>query len=103
MKTVLILSKSNVAGKRYNVRIYEDGIYKRSINFGSSDYDNFTIHKDEKRKERYINRHSKNEDWNTINAGSLSRYLLWNKDTLRESIYDFQKRFDVKIRLQPIK
>jgi hypothetical protein len=97
MKTILVLNRSKKQGKRFNVKIFEDGLFKRSIDFGSSEHENYTMHKDNKRKENYINRHSRNEDWNTINAGSLARFLLWNKKTLGDSILDFQKRFDVKI------
>lgn len=46
--------------------------------FGSAGMSDYTINKDDKRKELYINRHKKNEDWTSINPGSLSRYILWN-------------------------
>lgn len=56
----------------------------------------YTIHKDPERKKRYIIRHKKNEHWNDpITAGSLSRYVLWNKPSLRESIKDYKKRFNL--------
>jgi Family of unknown function (DUF5754) len=96
MTTKLILSNSRAKGKRYRVQIYEDGKYVRLINFGSIYHENYTIHKDLARKKRYINRHKK-EDWSKINAGSLSRYILWNKPSLKASIKDFEKRFGVKI------
>ena len=58
---------------------------------GASDY---TIHKDDERKERYINRHKKNEDWNNIyTAGFWSRWILWNKPSISESIRDTNNRF----------
>ena len=31
-----------------------------------------------------------------MTAGSLSRYVLWNKPTLRGSISDYRKRFQLK-------
>ena len=69
----------------------------KKIHFGS-DMENYTIHKDDKRKERYIARHNNSrEDWTKINPGALSRYILWNKPTIRESIKDFEKRFNIKI------
>lgn len=49
---------------------------------------------DEERKERYLTRHKKNENWNDpTSAGALSRYVLWNKPTLRASISDFKSKF----------
>jgi hypothetical protein len=54
----------------------------------------FTIHKDEARKERYLNRHRKNEHWDKPDTpGALSRYILWNKKTLKASVRDYKKRF----------
>jgi len=54
----------------------------------------FTKHKDTKRKKRYLSRHKKRENWNNyMTAGSLSRWILWNKPTLRESIEDYKKKF----------
>lgn len=68
----------------------------KKIHFGSSDYQDFTIHKDPERKQRYINRHQKRENWGKsgINtAGFWSRWLLWNKPTIKESYDDIKKRF----------
>ena len=91
--TVIYLSNSTKPEKRYMVQIGD-----KIIHFGSSQHENFTIHKDEKRKQNYISRHAKNEDWNDIySAGFWSRWLLWNKPTLRESIKDIQRNFGVKI------
>ena len=50
----------------------------------------------EKVKKAYIARHKKNENWNdALTAGSLSRFILWNKPTLNASIKDFKTRFKV--------
>lgn len=92
----LVLNYSLAKGKRYVVRMFKNNEYIRLINFGSSEHENYTMHRDDKRKELYINRHRK-EDWGKISAGSLSRYLLWNKKTLNESIKDYENKFQVKI------
>lgn len=66
------------------------------VHFGAKGYDDYTTHKDEKRKELYIKRHEKNENWNNpITPGSLSRWILWNLPTLEASIKDFKKRFSL--------
>jgi hypothetical protein len=70
------------------------------IHFGSSQHENYTIHKNNERKRLYILRHSKNENWNDIfSPGFWSRWLLWNKPTLRESIKDIERNFGVKIKM----
>ena len=68
------------------------------IQFGSPEYENFTMHKDEGRKRLYIIRHQKNENWNDITTpGFWSRWILWNLPSLTASISDTEKRFDIKI------
>jgi len=73
----------------------------KTINFGAKGMSDFTIHKDKKRKERYIKRHSgMGEDWNDPEtAGFWSRWILWNLPSLKASINDTEKRFDIKIHL----
>jgi hypothetical protein len=61
---------------------------------GASGYSDFTIHKDEQRKQRYINRHKTNEIWSNSGidtAGFRSRWLLWNKPTTKENYMDIKK------------
>ena len=49
---------------------------------------------DEERKQRYLDRHRARENWNDfMSAGSLSRWILWNRPTLRASISYYKKRF----------
>jgi hypothetical protein len=71
---------------------FDDGT---KTHFGAKGMSDFTKNKDEERKERYIARHKVNEDWtDPTKAGTLSRFLLWNKPTLEASIADFKKRFN---------
>ena len=86
----IVISPSDKKDKKYEARI--DG--KKSIHFGSKGMSDFTIHKDAERKERYLKRHSKNEDWtNPLTAAFYATNLLWNKETLAESIRDTNRRF----------
>ena len=56
------------------------------MSFGVAGYSDYTKHKDDERKKKYIERHKKNKNWNRPEtAGYLSRYILWNKPTLKES------------------
>ena len=67
----------------------------KKVYFGQASASDFTIHKDEERKQRYINRHKKNESkfWNKSGIDTSScwaRYLLWEKPTIKES-YEYIK------------
>ena len=68
---------------------------KKTIHFGDNRYQDYTQHHDNKRRELYILRHQKNEDFeNPETAGSLSRYILWGDSTdLQKNIRAFKKRF----------
>ena len=83
--------------KKYDAHFYDEINGKTKIvSFGAAGYSDFTKHKDEARKKRYMMRHSSNEDWNNpLTPGALSRWILWNKPTLKTSIADFKKRFKI--------
>ena len=86
----VIVKKSSKSDKKYDAII--DG--KKKISFGAAGYSDYTIHKDDDRKHRYIKRHKNNENWNNPKtAGFYAKNLLWNKNTLRKSIDDINKRF----------
>ena len=83
----VILTKSTRAGKKYAVRVGN-----KTIHFGAMGYEDFTTHKDPKRKGKYLARH-RHEDWDDpTTAGFWARHLLWNKDTLYGAIQDLKKR-----------
>lgn len=66
------------------------------IHFGSKGSQTFLDHLDEVKKENYIKRHQVREDWtNPYKAGTLARYILWNKPTIKASIADYKKRFNL--------
>lgn len=90
--------KSSTKGKKYTAVFYDkDQKEIDRTDFGAKGYSDYTIHKDPERKERYLKRHKKNEDWNDfLSAGSLSRYILWNLPTLEESFKDYLQKFDLE-------
>lgn len=95
MKMVI---EKGTAKKKWKAIFYDDkGKRIKTIQFGSKGMSDFTINKDKERKQRYLDRHRKRENWNDpMTAGALSRWLLWNKPTLESSIKDFKKRFKLK-------
>ena len=74
--------------------VFEKNGKQKITHFGSFGMSDFTKHKDPERKKRYLARHTKRENWNDpVSAGSLSKYILWNKTSLRASIDDYKKHF----------
>ena len=74
---------------------------ENTIHFGQAGADDYTITKNPIQKDRYILRHSgMGEDWEKsgiYSAGFWSRYLLWNKPSIIESIKDIENKFKIKI------
>ena len=84
--------KSDKPDKKYYIITNKN----KKVYFGAAGMSDYTIHKDEARKQRYMNRHQKNENWNDINtAGAWSRWLLWNKPSIRASYSDIKSRFNL--------
>jgi len=52
-------------------------IGNKKIHFGSPNGFTFIDGATEKTKQNYLKRHSVNEDWSKVNAGSLSKNILW--------------------------
>ena len=70
----------------------------KKIYFGAAGMSDFTKHKDKARKQRYIDRHKKNETWTESGietTGFWSRWLLWNKPTIKESYQYIKNRFKI--------
>ena len=80
--------------KKYKAVFRLDSGRTKTIHFGAKGYEDYTMHHDKERKRRYLQRHAAREDFtNPLTAGALSRWILWNKPTLRASIDDFCRRF----------
>lgn len=91
MKAYLIKLKNDK--KKYAVYIGD-----KVIKFGDSNYSDFTQHKDNVRKNRYLLRHYKKENWNDPQtAGFWATNLLWNKPTIKQSIDDINSRYKIKV------
>ncbi len=92
------IKPSTTKTKKWTAVFFKDGKKVKTIQFGSKGMSDYTIHGDDKRKQRYLDRHKKNENWNDpMTAGALSRWILWNKKTIKSSISDYLKRFKLKI------
>ena len=79
-KMEVVLTKPKKPDKKYDARI--DG--NKTVSFGQKGASNFTKHKHPDRTDRYIDRHTNNEDWTKScakTAGFYSKHVLWNKPT----------------------
>jgi hypothetical protein len=96
LKEVIKLSRSEKPDKKFKVNV---GL--KTIHFGAKGMSDYTINRDPERKRLYISRHKARENWSKSGiqtAGFWSRWLLWNKPSLDESILDIEKRFRVSIK-----
>ncbi len=98
---VAYLTKLMGKRQKYEVRLFkhhnDELVHISTIKFGASGYGDYTLGTSDEQKKSYIARHERNEDWTKTGystAGFWSRWLLWNKRTISESISDIEKRFD---------
>jgi hypothetical protein len=90
------IKRSHRPDKKWDAVFEKEG-KEKVVSFGAKGYSDFTKHKDVTRKARYIKRHSgMGEHWNKPDTpGALSRWILWNKPSLKGSLRDFRKRFNI--------
>ena len=92
------IKKSTRDGKKFMAVFKNKNSNKtKTIHFGQEGASDFTKHKDTKRRSRYLKRHKKRENWNKCDtAGSLSRWILWNKTSRKSSENSFKNKFKLK-------
>ena len=89
---------STRTSKKYMAVFTLDNDRTRTVHFGSAGASDYTQHRDPVRKQRYLARHAPREDWNNpMTTGALSRWILWNKQTLHSSVHDYALRFDLTL------
>jgi hypothetical protein len=93
-----ILKKSTNSKKKYMVILYDGDKKIKTIHFGATGYQDYTTHKDDERKKRYIKRHRARENHNNYKtAGFWALHILWNKKTIASSIKDIKKNYNINI------
>ena len=99
MPTTIVISKSDKPDKKLKAQINN-----KTIHFGQQGASDYTIHKDTDRRQRYIDRHRKHEDWTKSGidtAGFYSKNILWNRLTINQSIADLNSKYkDIKFKLK---
>jgi Family of unknown function (DUF5754) len=104
------LSKSGKPGKKYQIELIihtaTDGDIKKIIHFGQAGAEDFTMHQDPERKERYVRRHrnimlktgGRAVD-NVLSPAFWAMNLLWNKPTLTGSIADVRDKYKIVVKV----
>lgn len=98
----LLSVKPSVLASKKLTAVFDLGGGRRiTRHFGAAGYDDFTTYSKrdrahaDRRRRLYIARHARENQTDPTTPAALSRYILWNKRTLRESIADFKRRFRV--------
>jgi len=98
------ISRSSNSEKKL-MAVFEDSEGKKikTTHFGQRGASDYTKHGDKERMERYLERHgggfetSTKENWkDPTTAGSLSRWILWNKPGLNSSFSHYKRKFGLK-------
>ena len=75
----------------------------KKYHFGAKNYEDFTITGDVEQKNRYLKRHQKESpNWtftleNLVKPSFLSRFILWNKPTIRASVNYIEQHLPIDV------
>jgi hypothetical protein len=94
---LLKITESTKPEKKLMAIFETDSGRTKTIHFGQRGADDFTITGDKAQRERYINRHSANENFNKPDtASALARWVLWGDSKSRsKNIADYKRRFNL--------
>ena len=91
-----VIQPSSRAAKKWSVKTPSG----RVIHFGAVGYDDYTMHGDAARAEDYVRRHAAREDWSDRGVetpGFWSRWLLWEKPTIKAALAALRRRLGATI------
>ncbi len=89
------LDKSNKPNKKLVIIFSEPNL---TIHFGSKNSSTFLDHYDKTKRSNYLKRHKVNENWDKVNAGSLSAYILWGSSTdMYTNLLNYLDKFNIDI------
>ncbi len=94
---LISVTKSSKPGKKLMAKFQNKKTGReKTIHFGASGMDDYTITKDKEQRARYRKRHAKDLKGDPTRAGYLSYYILWGNSTSRqENIKNFKSRFSL--------
>jgi hypothetical protein len=87
------LEKSNKPDKKLVIKFSEPN---KTIHFGSKNSSTYLDHHDKHKRSNYLKRHIVNENWDQVNAGSLSALILWGDSTdLKTNLINYLDKFNI--------
>lgn len=99
MKIFLKIEKGTAKNKKWKA-IFSDETGKKikTSQFGDERYEDYTQHKDKKRRSKYRERHKKDlSSGDYMKPGFLSYYILWGQSTsLKSNINSYKNKFKLK-------
>ena len=101
MTKLIKIIKSDKPSKKWTAFFLLDNGKEKKVHFGYNNpkdpNNDYTLHKDKERRERYRKRHKKDLKTNDpTRAGYLSYYILWGDSTsVRENLKSYKKRFNL--------
>ena len=89
------LDKSNKPNKKLVITFSEPNL---TTHFGSKNSSTFLDHYDKTKRSNYLKCHKVNENWDQVNAGSLSAYILWGSSTdMYTNLLNYLDKFNIDI------
>ena len=87
------LEKSNKPNKKLVIKFSDPNL---TIHFGSKNSSTFLDHHDKLKRSNYLKRHKVNENWDQVNAGSLSAYILWGDSSdMYANLINYLDKFNI--------
>jgi hypothetical protein len=88
------LYPSSRKDKKFDIYVWSNKGNIKKVSFGATGYEDYTIHKDKERRERYRTRH-KNDKINDPTApGFWSWWVLWgDSSNINKALSDTKKKF----------
>jgi len=88
------LTNSNIKNKKLKIKFSNP---EKTIHFGFKGSLTYTNGATKLQRENYLKRHKVRENWNKINAGSLSALILWgNSRDIQKNLNDYLKKFNIQ-------
>ena len=93
----VVIKKSNKEGKKMMAIFTMSNGRAKTTHFGQASAPDYTKTRDKEQRQRYLNRHRRNERWDSpTTAGALSRWILWGPFTSKQkNISAFKRRFNL--------
>ena len=95
IKLLDIVKTDDDSKKKYTAIFQVDNKIKK-VSFGAKGFEDYTTHKDVKRREAYLSRHQRDNLENPLSPGALSWFILWGPSTdINRNIEFFRRRFRI--------